>query len=176
MSLSDTKPTGRTTGHTLVEVVVAIAITSILLVGMASALLIASRAANPVGPTNTVLATSMAAHDILGELRFAIAFTERTATAVEFTVADRTGDEVPETIRYAWSGTAGDPLTRRYNGGTVANVVENVQEFQLDYDLRTVSQVQHIAGTGISLRAGQDATTRVDGAVGVLNQPEVPEP
>jgi len=176
MSPSSHRPTRGDSGLTLVEVVVAIAITSILLAGMASALLIASRAADPVGPTNTVLATSMAAHDILGELRFAIAFTERTATAVEFTVADRNGDEAPETIRYAWSGTAGDPLTRQYNGGTAVNVVENVQEFQLDYDLRTVSEVQHIVGIGISLRAGQDATTRVDGAIDVLNQPEVLAP
>ena len=42
----------------------------------------------------------------------------------------------PETIRYAWSGTPGDPLTRQYNGGTVLNVSDYVQFFSLDYSKR----------------------------------------
>ena len=60
------------------------------------------------------------------ELNYALSFTERPVNVVEFTVADRDGDESPEFIRYAWSGTPGDPLTRQYNGGTIAELVRDV--------------------------------------------------
>jgi hypothetical protein len=44
------------------------------------------------------------------------------------TVPDRTdADALPETISYTWSGTAGAPLDRQYNGGTVASVLPSVQ-------------------------------------------------
>lgn len=131
--------TVRVRGYTLVELVLGLAVTSVLLTGMASALLIASRAANPTGPTPKILTGSRAVQDILNELHYALTFTERSANAVEFTVADRNGDALPDTIRYAWSGIAGDPLTRQYNGGTVVTVAEDVHDFSLDYRTRTVS-------------------------------------
>ena len=59
-----------------------------------------------------------------------------TPNAITFDVADRNhGDPGPETITYAWAGTPGDPLTRQYNGGTIVNLQEDVQEFDLRYDL-----------------------------------------
>jgi hypothetical protein len=58
---------------------------------------------------------------------------------IEFSVADRDGDEVPETIRYAWSGTGGTPLTRQYNGGTVVSILTDVRQFSLTYNLKTIS-------------------------------------
>jgi hypothetical protein len=58
---------------------------------------------------------------------------------IEFTVADRNGDEVDETIHYEWSNTPGDPLTRQYNGGAVVNLLEDVNLFDLSYDLQTIS-------------------------------------
>ena len=58
--------------------------------------------------------------ELLADLEFALAFSEKTDHALTFTVPDRDGDFISETIRYAWSGTPGDPLTRQYNGGAVA--------------------------------------------------------
>jgi hypothetical protein len=56
-----------------------------------------------------------------------------TPTAVTFTVADRNSDGNPETIRYAWGGTAGSGLTRSYNAATAASVADNLATFSLAY-------------------------------------------
>ena len=131
----------RRSGHTLVELVVSVAVSGILVAGMTSTLYVASRAVNTSGPSRSVLEASAAAADVLGELQYAITFTERSADAVKFSVADRTGDEVPETIRYAWSGTPGDPLTRQYNGGEQVEIVQDVRQFDLTYEYRQAEQV-----------------------------------
>ena len=72
-----------------------------------------------------------------GELRFATYVTERSAHAIEFVVADRDGDNVPERIRYAWSGTAGDPLSRTNDDGTPSPLLDAVQQFQFTYTVDT---------------------------------------
>jgi len=38
----------------------------------------------------------------------------------------------------AWSGRAGDPLTRQYNSGAVVNVIPSIQSLALAYDKRQV--------------------------------------
>jgi hypothetical protein len=69
----------------------------------------------------------------------AVSFSEQTATAATFTVPDRNGDSLPETIRYAWAG-AGSPITRQVNGLPVpaAVIADNVQSFNLQYFTKTV--------------------------------------
>jgi hypothetical protein len=79
-----------------------------------------------------------AAARVLADLNVATGFTERTAKAVTFTVPDRNGDNQPETIRYAWSGTAGAPLTREYNNGPAAAVADDVKSLDFTYLLRTL--------------------------------------
>lgn len=48
---------------------------------------------------------------------------------------------MPETIRYAWSGTPGDPLTRQVDGGLAAVIAEDVQNLDLGYLLKSVGPV-----------------------------------
>jgi hypothetical protein len=55
------------------------------------------------------------------------------------TVPDRNNDGHPETICYSWGGTAGNALTRSYNGGTASTVVPNVCQFQLTYLRKTLT-------------------------------------
>jgi prepilin-type N-terminal cleavage/methylation domain-containing protein len=122
-------------GFTLVELVVSLAIMSILLVAIGSAIVLAGgampRADDPAIPTDTAFEVG---HEMAAELQFALAFAERSVTAVEFTVPDRDGDQSPETIRYEWSGTPGESLMRKYNGGTFVKVIESVVDFALEYD------------------------------------------
>ena len=126
---------------TLIELLVSMAITAILMLAMGSAMLVATHAMpDPNRPANQIIVAGEAAEQLATELQYAVTFTERTATAVEFTVADRDANGVPETIRYAWSGTAGDPLTRQYNGGTEVTIAEDVQEFDLSYHYRQGEQ------------------------------------
>jgi prepilin-type N-terminal cleavage/methylation domain-containing protein len=129
-------------GYTLVELVMSIAITAVLLGGTASAVLLASRAL-PDGDNliELRLRTESAANQMTLDLLCAESFPLRSATGVEFTVADRNhGAAGAETIAYSWSGTAGDPLMRQYNSGTVVDVLADVREFELLYDVRTETE------------------------------------
>ena len=120
-------------GHTLVELVAALAITGVLVLGVASAMLVASKAVDPASPLRNTQAAAEATARIAEELRFATGFTQRAARAVTFTVADRDGDGSEETIGYSWSNTAGDPLMRQYNGGTAVPVLSDVHHVYLRY-------------------------------------------
>lgn len=127
------------TGVSLVEVVVSMAIMSVLISAMGSAVFLATKALpDPDSPTFIILDTGQVANDIAQELRYAVTFSQRLPNTVQFTVADRDSDLIPETILYQWSGTPGDPLTRQYNGGTVVNVIDSVSQFSLTYNLRSV--------------------------------------
>jgi len=128
------------TGHTLVEMVAALAIVSILALGVGSAMLVASRAVDPDNRPRATHAAAQAAARLIRELEFATAFTERTTHAVTFTVADRDGDAAEETIRYAWSGETGDPLTRALNGGTAVALLDDVRQCDLAYDLKSLTE------------------------------------
>ncbi len=122
-------------GFTLVEVVMSLLILAILLAA-AEATLVASMKAIP-DPKNlnaAINAGASATSRFRSELACALSVTEMGANAITFTVPDRNGDGNPETIRYAWSGVAGDPLTRQYNGGSIGVVVPSINSFQLQYD------------------------------------------
>ena len=127
-------------GFTLVEVVVSTVIVGIVMTAVVSVMLIACRGigvgahrAEAVGDATEAL------QQIILDLGLARTFTERTATAATFTVPDRNGDGQAETIRYAWSGTPGDALTRQCNGGAAVVIARDVHRFNLEYLLKTVT-------------------------------------
>ena len=121
-------------GLTLAELVVTLAIVSTLLTAMGSVIVIASRAIDSgAGPLACKSTAGTAVAEVVADLQMALGFTERTATAATFTVPDRDGDGSPETIRYAWSGTQGDPLTRAVNGGAAVVLADDVHQFDLTY-------------------------------------------
>jgi len=145
--MSDRTPQRRR-AVTLLELTVSVAVAVVLIGGLASAVVIASRAIpDDQSPSSVTIDGYYAAEQIAGELLCAQSFTVRTSTAVEFTVADRNNDSNPEIIRYEWSGTPGDPLTRQYNGGPIVEVVEDVHEFDLTYGIKTKSDTTIEEGT-----------------------------
>lgn len=102
---------------TLVELILAMAGTSLLLLGVTSAIVVASRSAyDPKQPQTALARSRSVAQLIADDLAQATSIVEGTATAVEFTVADRDDDGTEETLRYEWSGTAGDGIYRSING------------------------------------------------------------
>jgi hypothetical protein len=122
----------RRNGLTLIEMVVALVSSSVLVAGLAGALYVSTQALPPVeNPIQKNTTASKVLCDLMSDASTALSFSERTARAITFTVPDRNGDSLAETIRYAWSGTAGDPLTYQYNGGTAVNVAEDVHAFAL---------------------------------------------
>ena len=131
----------RSRAFTLVEVMVSMAILSIVIVGMTSAIVLATRSVPAAeSGTNRTIDTADLVGQISAELRYAITITERSTSSIAFTVADRTGDSFPETIRYSWSGTAGDPLVRTVNGVSAVTVLADVETFDLSYHVSTIEE------------------------------------
>lgn len=124
----------RRRGLSLVELTVSMAVSTILLAGIASAMVIASHA---LPDSNSTMSTTIDAYrvadQLAGELYVAQTITSKTSKSITFFVPDRNGDANPEAISYSWSGIAGAPLVRQYHNGTQLIVADNVQEFQLTY-------------------------------------------
>ena len=145
--MSDRTPQRRR-AVTLVELTVSTAVMVVLMGGLASAVVIAGRAIpDDQNPTSITIDGYYATEQIAGELLCAQSLTVRTSTAVEFTVADRNDDSNPETIRYDWAGTPGDPLTRQYNGGPIVEITADVHEFDLTYGVKAESETTIEEGT-----------------------------
>ncbi len=130
---------GRRRGHTLLELVISMALGAMLVAGLASALLLAGRTLD-AGASTAVkrVEAAQTLRDVLTDAGQALHFSERTATAIAFTVPDRDGDDVPETVRYSWTGTAGAPLLMEYNGNSAEVLIDDVQQFDLSYLTRTL--------------------------------------
>lgn len=126
-------------GFTLVEVTIATSILSILVLAMGSAVAIARHAVPDAarGP-GAVVASAQAIDLLAADLLYATSLDTAQANEIAVSTPDRNDDGVPETIRYSWSGAAGDPLTRSVNGGPPAAVAANVRNFQLAYPTRAV--------------------------------------
>src|SRR5689334_20631330 len=127
---------------TLLEMVVAMAVMSILTAAIGSVILLASRALPGArGPTETTLTASAALDQLVADLRAATGITAAGATAVTFTVPDRTGDGIDDTVSYAWAG-AGSPVVRTFNGDAGAQLLASAAAFALGYSKRTVTTNQ----------------------------------
>ena len=161
----------RTLAYSLLELVVSLFVMAVLMGGLASAIVIVNRAIpDPDGTTSATMEGYYAAERIAGDLFVAQSFTVRTPTAVEFTVADRNhGLPGPETIRYEWSGTAGDPLTVQYNGAPPTDVVPEVYEFELTYGVITQSETTTQEGT---VWTDEILLAYFDGWAGVTGTPQ----
>ena len=119
-------------GFSLVELVTSLAIISILMVAMGSAVVIATRGLpDPNSPFAQKAEAAQVVGQLADELVYATTILKMSPTGLQF-VVDRNGK--PITIFYSWSGTPGDPLIRAYNGSDV-KIIENVQDFTLTYNL-----------------------------------------
>ncbi len=126
--------------YTLIEMIVASTASSVLLVGMATSIVISSSAFDTSdGEIHQSIAAGQHADEIMTEMRYATRFHERTANTVAFNVPDRDGDGSEETLRYSWSGVAGEPLTKEFNGSSAAVLIPNVQALNFTYMTRTIA-------------------------------------
>lgn len=133
---SQTRPTRR--GYTLLEMIISTGAATVLLGGLMSTIVVANRAWSPdLKPVIKTEASGLT-RQLSIDLKSALYFTERTSTAVTFAVPDRDSDGQPELLRYAWSGTVGDPLTVSLNGGTAEPLVADVSTLNLSFLTRSV--------------------------------------
>lgn len=166
--------TSRRTGYTLLELVVASTSATVLMVGLTSSLYIASQSlAVATGSLAETRAANTALATINRDLQSALTLSELTTTSITMSVPDRNGDNVPETIRYSWSGVVGDPLTQTYNGQTATNLASNVQSLAFAWQTRLIEGVsvrpivlfvsgQTPGGTGGLVTASAAEQLRID--------------
>lgn len=128
-------------GFSIMEVAVTSSIMLALALGMGAAVAVASRGlpseGNPVRARVEGAATlaSMAA-----EIGTALHVKSPGVQSIEFTVADRNGDGVPERIKYHWDALDTRALLRTYNGGAPTPVAHDVKSIQFQYGLVTVQE------------------------------------
>ena len=125
----------RRRAFTLVEMVVALAVVAVLLIGAQSAVMVAARAVPDAKAPNAMLVREAAGLErMMGELAYAKTLVTASAARVVFTVADRTGDGADETIEYSWAGSKGAAVVRVMNGGTPESVVSSAEGLTFSYD------------------------------------------
>lgn len=122
-------------GFTLVEVLLGATAGAILLAGLASSIYVASHGLHQQGVAHR-RAANWQLDQLTHDLEQALSFSERTDHAVSMTVPDRDGNGLDDTIRYAWSGTPGDPLTYYYNGAGPEILIDSVHAFSLNSTTR----------------------------------------
>ena len=157
-------PSHQRAGYTLIELTVSLAVTSLILVGIGSAIVLTGRAI-PDGQGSA--ADAIEAGDVMArlsnELQHAQFFAERSEHTVTFTVPDRDADDSPERISYAWSGVSGDPLTRTYNNQPSHVIVPDVNEFALSWHSRS----QQIAYPGPAEVSSEHVLSSADSLLGL---------
>jgi acetylornithine deacetylase/succinyl-diaminopimelate desuccinylase-like protein len=163
------RKTGRPRGYTLVELVASLAGAAALVAAMGATMGIALKASDPAQtPAAGIVEASQSLADLAGEAQYALAVTEAAATAFTVTVPDRNdADAVAETIRYAWSGVSGAPLTRQYNGGSAVAVVPSVASLAIEYRPSAAAP----KFVTVRLRRTADSRTTVETAFQMLNLP-----
>jgi hypothetical protein len=161
----------RRRGHTLMELVAAMVCSAVLLAGLGSVMLIGRQVA--YSPTSASVRTETAnvVSYLADELQYATLLIGQSTRSLEFVIADRDGDGRAEKIRYAWSGTSGDPLVKTVNGGAPHTILEAVEEFNASYVLKpetmtlntTSETAESVLFSNDSVQAGVDrdvSTTR----------------
>lgn len=134
---------GTRPAYSLIELVSALAITSVLVVGLGSAVTVASLSMPQDGdPLIEAINAADALSVLADDLRYATEFAETQALRVRCTVPDRDADGSPEDIRYEWSGTPGEPLLRQNGSGGWQTVIERVESLAFSYETTGVQSTE----------------------------------
>ncbi len=120
-------------GFTMMEIIVALSISTAVMLGVVSLLSLASNAVpQPGGVQETAVDGADLLARLTSDLACATQITQADATEITLVVPDRTGDAVAETISYSWGAGVGDPVIRDYNGRATA-ILQEVTLLQFVY-------------------------------------------
>jgi hypothetical protein len=170
-------------GHTLIELVAAMAASGFLLAGLAAVMMIGRQVA--YAPTAAVRRTEAAGivNHLSDELRFATMIVqhvdEETQQLLEFVVADRdtAADGAAERIRYEWQDDDPSRLYKTVNGRTWAiaedigqQAADDIDEIPYRLTLQPASPPYSFAM--LRLQTGMAAHSRIDASIPLLARPE----
>lgn len=126
-------------GYTLIELLVSSAAATMLMVGMASAMFIATKAMSPQPEHLSVLQGAETSIILADDLQSAVHITAQSDAMVEFALQDRTGDGAFETIRYAFDSDANALI--RADGGQTGTLAADLKSFSLSPIHRQVTEM-----------------------------------
>lgn len=164
-------------GHTLLELIACVPAMTLLLMGMASTIHLA-RQAIPDGKngTSAAITGASALDQIAYELAFATSISARSATDITFVTPDRSGDNLPETIRYWRNGGGNGPLRREVNGNPDEDIVPSAGGTIFTYEIRVdpVTSAQYCRAIHVRLADSAVGALPVEGRVETFNEPVLP--
>lgn len=145
--------------------VVALAVTAVVLAAAQSAVMLAGRAVPDVrSPSYAAVRASAGLERLMSELSCAKTLVTASPTRVVFTVADRTGDGADDTIDYSWAGKKGDPVVRTMNGAGAEAVIASADTVALSYDTATASDAP------VNVTGAETVLATYTGILGLGNQ------
>jgi hypothetical protein len=130
---------------TLAEALVSLAILTVLLVGMQTAIMLAGKAMPDANPLAALVVEGRRAQDVVAaDLAYATNIVSKSSSDITFEVADRNNDKKPETIRIYWD--PGSRELRRVYNGVESVVAKDVRDFNLSYGTRSTSETTTTTG------------------------------
>ncbi len=154
-------------GFTLVEMMIAIMGSTMILASLSSTLYIALKASDTsLTPAQHLINEAQFFNDLQLDLQYTISMSEMGSTALTASIPDRDNDTNYETVRIAWSGVTGDPITRQYNGGTVNTILENVHYFNIQY-IQANSMIDFI---NLELQVSNQSEVKMETSIGLVNE------
>jgi len=154
-------------GFSMVELVVALAISSLLLGAIASLFVLQSRAM-PDG--TSVLSRENAASAGIARFAFDLSratfVNSATLARVELVVSDCTGDGVDDLVVYTWAGT-GQPWVRTLNASMAETVCDQVGGLSIVWRVRSVAApaaIKTVEGAEVRITSSDARARAVEGA------------
>lgn len=128
--------------YTLFEVLISLGISGLLIAGISSTILVASKAADSTGPTTQAIDSSRVVHQIATELAQAKLILGNSESEIEFIIGDVNNDGADDHMRYSFAG--GSALHRSLNGGTPVSILSAVANFNLAIETSVKEKNTHL--------------------------------
>ena len=124
-------------GFTLIELTVSVFVSSMLMIGLGSAIVIATNAVSPPESQQAVFDMAETSHLMAVEMQSAVHVLEQSATVVQFACADRNNDGAPDRVRYEWNSNDRQIIRTEASSGTL---LHGVDSFSIAADLESVPE------------------------------------
>lgn len=161
--------TRRRCGFTLIELVLSLSLVGVVLVALGSILSLSMRAMPQSSDAASHIRNAAFPVNVMTEeLGSAIEFLAITSREVRFRVNDRTGDGLPETITYSWSGTPGDPVLRRVNTDDFRPLIESVRHIRFGASVQTRTQTTRYTAEPVAFMTEASENTSLLGSLTAL--------
>ncbi len=137
------------TGHSLIELMVALPLMALVVGGAGSLFFVFSQTRQlSDGLLDAKLDSLQTSQQVLELIQQATSIAEFSPQSFEFLTQDRDGDGATDSIRIAWSGQTGTPMLMSVNGQPETILADNVQNFSLQFETGPAGLIRHVDSAG----------------------------